>query len=59
MVVCLHLEWWDSLSPGWMVLVESVNVEDFSKVIDVHDFKLLKLEVSVESTVVELTHESF
>jgi hypothetical protein len=58
-VVSGHLEWWNSLSPGWMIFVEPVDVEDFSKVINVLDFKLLKLKVSVETSVVELSHKGF
>jgi hypothetical protein len=55
--VQVDLEWCNSLLPGWMVLWESVDREDFGKLGDVHDLELLQLKVSVENTVVELAHE--
>ena len=57
-LVHIELEWWDTLSPSWMILWESINTENLSELSDVHDLKLLKLKVSIEHSVVELTHES-
>lgn len=48
-------EWTNVLFPGWVVSWESIDRVDFSKLGDVHDFKLLKLDVSVEGTIVELS----
>ena len=52
------LEGWNDLFPSWVVLWEGVDGEDFCQLDDVHDLEFLKLEIGVESTVVELTEES-
>ena len=57
-LIHVELEWWDSLSPSWMVLWESIDAENLSELSDIHDLELLKLKICVEDTVVELAHES-
>jgi hypothetical protein len=52
------LERWDNLLPDRVVLWESFNSEDLTKLNNVGNFELLQFEVRIEYTVVELTKEA-
>lgn len=58
LVLDVVLEWWHILLPDRVVLWEGTNSEDLTQLHDVCDLELLKLEVGVEYTVVELTEEA-
>jgi hypothetical protein len=52
------LEWANVLFPGWVVLWESIDGVDLSKLSDVQDLELLEFQIGVESSVVELSKVS-
>ena len=57
-MVHIVLEWGNHFLPGWMVLWEGTDREDFTQLNDIGNLELLKLEVRVEGTIVELAEEA-